>query len=72
MKCPKCGMEEGYLKSGDSLGITWVKKVLPLGLDYFKLDTVNVSDYGTFGRQIVKACICKRCKIFVGDYSDQA
>ncbi len=44
MKCPKCGMEEGYLKSGDSLGITWVKKVLLLGLDYFKLDTVNISD----------------------------
>ena len=65
-------MEDGYLRAADSLGITWVKKVLPLGLDYFKLDTVNVSDYGTFGRQIVKACICIRCKIFVGDYSDQA
>lgn len=72
MKCPKCGieMEEGYLKSGDSLGITWVKKVLPLGLDYFKLDTVNISDIGTFGEQIAKASICKSCKIFVGDYNE--
>ena len=74
MNCPKCGieMEDGYLRAADSLGITWVKKVLPLGLDYFKFDTVNVSEYGTFGRQIVKACICKRCKIFVGDYSEQS
>lgn len=72
MNCPKCGseMEEGYLQASYKSGITWVKKLWPLGAGYFKLDSVYVSNDGNIGVESVKACICKQCKIFVGDYNE--
>ncbi len=72
MKCPKCNaeMEEGYLQSNWESSISWVSKVLPFGLGYWKKDGVNVAHQLSVGVYGTPAHICKSCKIFVGDYSD--
>lgn len=71
MNCPKCGrgMEEGYLQVDDRSGMTWVKKILPLGLGFWRSDSVYISNSGNIGVEGVKTSICKHCKIFVGDYN---
>ena len=40
MVCPKCGREmlAGFLQSDAKVGITWVSKLLPFGLGYWKND----------------------------------
>ena len=71
MKCPKCGreMEKGYLQSDWKNSISWVSKLLPFGLGYWKQDGICVSNEATVGVVAVPAHICKSCKVFVGDYS---
>ena len=73
MNCPKCGreMESGYLQSDMKVGITWVKKPMVFGLSWFRMDSVTVSDEATPYLATVPTCICKTCKIFVGDYSNK-
>ena len=71
MKCPKCNaeMEQGFLQSDMDSSITWVKKLLPLGLGFWKKDSEVVSEILGSGISAVPAHICKRCKLFLGDYS---
>ena len=71
MKCPKCSaeMEPGFLQSDMDSSITWVKKVLPFGLGSWKKDSEIVSEMLDSGISAVPACICKRCKLVLGDYS---
>lgn len=74
MNCPLCGkeMEPGYLQSDIAVGITWVKKPLPLGLGWFKKDSITVSDDTTTPYlSTVPTHICKSCKIFVGEYGSK-
>lgn len=71
MLCPKCGREmaAGYLQSGPTTDITWVSKLLPAGLGYWRSDSLPVSCGLKPGIQAVPAHICKTCRIFLGDYS---
>lgn len=72
MKCPKCGreMEEGFLQGNWEHNIEWVSKILPFGLGFWKSDGISVSQQKSVGVTAVPAHICKSCKIFVGDYSE--
>ena len=63
-------MEEGFLQASYKSGIIWVKKALPFGIGYFKADSVYISNNGDFGIETVKTCVCKKCKMFVGDYNE--
>ena len=71
MKCPKCGkeMEAGFLQTDHRETITWVSKLLPMGLGYWKKDAQIVSDSLGVGVNAVPANICKQCKLLLGDYS---
>lgn len=71
MKCPKCGYEmiPGFLQSDAAVGITWVSKLLPMGLGYWKKDAELVSDEIGIGVTAIPTHICKRCKLLLGDYS---
>jgi len=71
MKCPKCGndMTAGFLQSDAKVGMTWVSKLLPVGLGYWKNDSELVSEELTVGVAAIPAHICKNCKLLLGDYS---
>ncbi len=73
MKCPKCGkdMEPGFLQSDTKVGITWVSKLLPLGLGYWKNDAESVSSDSCMGVTAIPTHICKQCKLLLGDYSQR-
>ena len=73
MKCPKCAreMEAGFLQSDAKVGISWVSKLLPFGLSYWKKDTELVSDELGVGVTAIPTHICRQCKILVGDYSNK-
>ena len=74
MKCPKCGkeMEAGFLQCNMDSSISWVSKLLPLGLGYWKKDAIVVSDILGSGVNATPAHICKQCKLFLADYSQKA
>ena len=73
MKCPKCNaeMEKGVLQCDMDSNITWVSKLLPLGLAYWSKDAQVVSEPLGPGVSAVPAYICKSCKLFVGDYQQK-
>lgn len=73
MKCPKCGNEmiAGFLQSDTNVGITWVSKLLPMGLGYWKKDAELVSDELGIGVTAIPTHICKQCKLLLGDYSQK-
>lgn len=73
MKCPKCQKEmiPGYLQSDAKVGITWVSKLLPGGLGYWKMDAEHVSDELAIGVTAIPTHICKQCKLLLGDYSQK-
>ena len=62
-------MEAGYLQSDIKVGITWVSKPMPFGLGWWKKDAVTVSDDIAPGLSGVPTHICKSCKVFFGDFS---
>lgn len=47
MKCPQCSreMEPGFVQWDASKNLTWVSKLMPLGLAYWKEDAVDLSPY---------------------------
>ena len=71
MVCPKCEREmlAGFLQSDAKIGITWVSKLLPFGLSYWKNDAELVSEESGIGTAAIPTHICKHCKILLGDYS---
>lgn len=73
MKCPKCGrdMSAGFLQTDSREVITWVSKLMPLGLGYWKKDAQIVSDDTPFGVTAIPTHICKHCKLLLGDYSQK-
>ena len=73
MVCPKCGREmvAGFLQGDAKVGISWVSKLIPFGLGYWKNDTVLVSKEFGFCINAIPTHICKNCKILLGDYSHQ-
>lgn len=73
MKCPKCGkeMESGFLQTDFREVITWVSKLMPLGLGYWKKDAQIVSEDMAFGVTAIPTHICKHCKLLLGDYSQK-
>ncbi len=73
MLCPKCGKEmtPGFLQSDVRVGITWVSKLLPMGLGYWKKDAEPVSEELGVGVTAIPAHICKGCKLLLGDYSQK-
>ena len=71
MKCPNCGgeMTAGFLQADSTADILWTQKLAPSILNLWKQETEIVSyDTGAM-TNAVPAHICKRCRIFVGDYS---
>ena len=73
MKCPKCGneMTPGFLQSDARACITWVEKLLPGGLSYWKKDSEIVSEELAIGINAIPTHICKHCKLLLGDYSQK-
>lgn len=73
MVCPKCNreMDAGYLQSDNNVGITWVSKLLPMGLGYWKKDAELVSAEQGIGITAIPTHICKHCKLLLGDYSSK-
>ena len=73
MKCPKCGgeMESGFLQCDMDSSIYWVKKLMPFGLGYWKKDTEIVSEVLNHRQNAIPACICKQCRVVIGDYSQK-
>ena len=73
MNCPKCGKEmiSGFLQSDAKVGITWVSKILPMGLAYWMQDAELVSDDLAIGVMGIPTHICKNCKLLLGDYSNK-
>ncbi len=71
MLCPKCGkeMEAGFLQCSYDSSITWVSKLLPMGVGYWKQDAQIISGQLGVGVTAVPAQICKQCQIVVSDYS---
>lgn len=70
MKCPKCSrdMEAGYLQWEATESISWVGKLLPLGLSYWKKDAEIIQSKSGIGVNAIPAHICKPCKLLLGDY----
>jgi hypothetical protein len=64
-------MAPGFLQSDAKVGITWVSKLLPFGLGYWKMDAELVSDELRAGVTAIPTHICKQCKLLVGDYSQK-
>lgn len=72
MMCPKCNREmvNGYLQSSArGGGITWVSKLLPMGMGFWKSDAIVVSEELKFNVVAIPTHICKHCKLLLGDYS---
>ena len=71
MKCPRCysEMEDGFLQCDMDSNITWVPKLLPFGLGYWAKDAQVVSEMLDHSNSAVPACICKSCRLVIGDYS---
>ena len=71
MVCPKCGQEmtAGFLQSDAKIGITWVSKLLPFGVGYWKNDAELVSEEMGIGLTAIPTHIFKDCKLLLGDYS---
>ncbi len=63
-------MQKGYLQGDDMHGIMWVNKLIPLGLGEWKKDSEQVGVISKVGISAVPTHICKQCKLFVGDYSE--
>ena len=71
MICPKCGneMEAGFLQTNAKNNISWVSKMLPMGIGFLKKDAIIVSELNAAGVSAVPTHICKNCKLLVSDYS---
>ncbi len=62
-------MTAGFLQCDSDSTITWVSRLLPLGLGYWKGEAQTVSQELGVGTNAVPAHICKSCKLLLADYS---
>jgi len=71
MICPQCGkeMDSGFLQTDKKTPITWVSKVLPMGIGAWAKDAKTISEPYSFGLHETPAYICKDCSIVIADYS---
>lgn len=73
MKCPKCSreMEPGFVQWEFNDNLTWVPKVFPLGLAYWKNDAeILWPNADNIGVNAVPAGICKRCRTVTMEYGE--
>ena len=65
-------MTAGFLQSDAKVGMTWVSKLLPMGMGYWKNDSELVSEELAVGVCAIPTHICKSCKLLLGDYSSRS
>lgn len=62
-------MEAGYLQWEATESITWVDKLLPLGMSCWRKDAEIIQSRSGIGVNAIPAHICRQCKLLLGDYS---